>query len=82
MNHVYAKQGINSIVTGSDAGSGITYSTVEATHEGGACQATLAACVGESSCGDVSSLYPECLPVGLEVCSMGGDDDVEGWLGW
>ena len=28
MNHVYAKQGINSIVTGSDTGSGITYSTV------------------------------------------------------
>ena len=27
MNHVYAKQGINSIVTGSDTGSGITYST-------------------------------------------------------
>ena len=27
MNHVYAKEGINSIVTGSDAGSGITYST-------------------------------------------------------
>ena len=28
MNHVYAKQGINSIVTGSDTGSGITYSTL------------------------------------------------------
>ena len=28
MNHVYAKQGINSIVTGSDTGSGITYSTM------------------------------------------------------
>ena len=27
MNHVYAKQGINSIVTESDTGSGITYST-------------------------------------------------------
>ena len=25
MNHVYAKQGINSIVTGSNTGSGITY---------------------------------------------------------
>ena len=27
MNHVYAEQDINNIVTGSDAGSGINYST-------------------------------------------------------
>ena len=74
------------VATGRAHGEGgwneVLCSEVEATHKGGACQATLAACVGEGSCGDIPSLSPEGLPVGLEVCSMGGDDDVEGWLGW